>query len=214
MRGGSDGWIGHWSPGIGDPTPMGWLTVCFYLLAAWLCYRVTVVALRAPASQERAEQWLWYALGGGLLLLGINKQLDLQSAMTEVGRLVATHQGWYESRRAFQAWFIALIGALALVAGVMLALMTRKMPASTRITATGCLLLLAFVIIRAASFHHADVLISHAAAGLKVNWILEIGSLLIIGAGAIRRARSRHHAGGSGPNRLAPQKTLPDPPVT
>src|SRR5882672_1117833 len=34
-----DGWIGDWSPGIGDPTVMGWLTVAAYFAASWLCVR-------------------------------------------------------------------------------------------------------------------------------------------------------------------------------
>ena len=31
-----DGWIGSWSPGIGDPTFAGWLTAFAYLWHRWL----------------------------------------------------------------------------------------------------------------------------------------------------------------------------------
>jgi hypothetical protein len=35
-----DGWIGSWSPGIGDPTVAGWITVFAYFAASLLCWRV------------------------------------------------------------------------------------------------------------------------------------------------------------------------------
>ena len=189
MRTSTEGWIGHWSPGIGDPTPMGWLTVGCYLLSAWLCYRVTVVDGGLHEGRHSGERWLWYALAWGLVFLGINKQLDLQSAMTEIGRLIAVYQGWYETRREMQAWFVAIVGSMALVVSLLLLAITRRMPLSTRTTLLGCLLLLAFVVIRAASFHHFDLLINHVEAGVRMNWALEIGSILIICLGALWRAR-------------------------
>jgi hypothetical protein len=38
--------------------------------------------------------------------LGINKQLDLQTALTEFGRVLADNQGWYDKRQVVQVWFI------------------------------------------------------------------------------------------------------------
>ena len=32
-----DGWIGRWSPGIGDPTAAGWLATLAYFATAWCC---------------------------------------------------------------------------------------------------------------------------------------------------------------------------------
>ena len=59
---------------------------------------------------------LWNALAVGLLLLGINKQLDLQTALTELGKILAARQGWYEHRQRVQIDFIigvVLVGGLA-----------------------------------------------------------------------------------------------------
>ena len=76
------GWIGHWSPGIGDPSVMGWVTVALYLVAAWLCFlcsrRSRVLARRASGARWEPRLWGLFALF--LLALGVNKQLDLQSA--------------------------------------------------------------------------------------------------------------------------------------
>jgi hypothetical protein len=184
-----NGWIGNWSPGIGDPTPIGWVTVLFYGVAAWLCYRVIRREYELRDVLEPEEKWLWWIFVAGLVLLGINKQLDLQSALTEMGRMIAVYQGWYETRREMQVWFIASIGLLAVVMSLLVAYLARRAPMATRVTLVGCVLLLAFVFIRAASFHHFDLLINHVVGGVRMNWVFEIGGLLIIGLGARLRAR-------------------------
>jgi hypothetical protein len=46
--------------------------------------------------------------------------------------------------------------------------------------------LLSFVAIRAASFHHVDILLSAHLAGLKLNWILELGGIAFVAFGAYR----------------------------
>ena len=43
----------RWSPGIGDPTVMGWLTVVAYLAAAWLCLRAFMVEKAGPPRPYR-----------------------------------------------------------------------------------------------------------------------------------------------------------------
>jgi len=47
----AQGWLGHWSPGIGDPTPAGWLTVVVYAVATGMVYRVI-------AREVILEPWL------------------------------------------------------------------------------------------------------------------------------------------------------------
>ncbi|HEY8942673.1 MAG TPA: hypothetical protein VIM73_00370, partial [Polyangiaceae bacterium] len=91
------GLIGNWSPGIGDPTVTGWVTVVAYLATAVSC---TLLALRIPrvAGPLNRERLLWGLLAAAFFALGLNKQLDLQSAVTEIGRIVAAKQGWYEQR--------------------------------------------------------------------------------------------------------------------
>src|SRR5262245_10532966 len=37
---GGRGWVGNWSPGIGDPSVVGWVTVVLYFFAALICLRV------------------------------------------------------------------------------------------------------------------------------------------------------------------------------
>jgi hypothetical protein len=174
------GWIGSWSPGIGDPTVAGWITTCLYFATVGQMWRV----------MRRIDEWtVWRLLLVCMLALGINKQLDLQTALTEAGRILAHKQGWYEARGEVQKMFIAFLCGAAVSGCIAIAVMASHMPGATRLALCGLVVLTAFVLIRAASFHHVDVLLGTSTLGLKVNWILEIGGiLLVLLAGILRLA--------------------------
>jgi hypothetical protein len=187
-----EGLIGNWSPGIGDPSLMGWVTVALYFYAAYRCYRL---ARGRDARLVKQEHRVWWLFTLALLALGINKQLDLQTALTEIGRIVAHEQGWYENRQVVQAEFIGLVAIAGLVCIVALVWITRRMPKATRLAVAGGVALVGFVAIRAASFHHFDRLIGRSFFGLRANWILEIGSIAVILVAAHLRARAPGRAG-------------------
>lgn len=177
-----DGWVGSWSPGIGDPTPAGWLATLAYFATAYAClaaarrikpaYRIT------PAV--RREWRLWYALAPLLAALGINKQLDLQSALTELARMLARSGGWYEGRRGVQLVFVLAVGAVALGATAFAIWATRRTSPPARLAVFGTGTLLAFIAVRAASFHHIDMAISSEWLGLRVSSLLELGGLAVL----------------------------------
>ncbi len=181
-----------WRPGIGDPTMLGWLTVVCYLLAAVSSYAVAQTLAGSAHAVPRREILVWRALAVLFLLLGINKQLDLQSAFTEIGRYLAHRQGWYEQRKTMQLLFVggvAIAGALVVAASIVL---LRDVSYQTRIALLGGCLVLIFVVIRAASFHHVDVFLSTRLATVRWNAILEIGGLLFVLLGAwLRTAAGR-----------------------
>ena len=54
------------------------------------------------------------------------------------------------------------------------------MPAVTRVAVAGGVGLVAFVVFRAASFHHVDVHIGRRLFEIKLEWLLEIGGILLI----------------------------------
>ena len=123
----------------------------------------------------------------GLVMLGINKQLDLQSAFTGIGRIMAEQQGWYEHRGQFQVAFIAGIAMIGLTMFATALNLLRGAPNSTFCGLFGSAALAAFVIIRAASFHQIDAILGLSFSGLRFNWILEMGALLVIIGSALRR---------------------------
>jgi len=175
-----------WRPGIGDPTFAGWLTVVLYLLASVLCYRRVGTAKRLEAkSGPGAQQFFWFLLALAMFFLAINKQLDLQTLLTEIGRDVADSQGWYEDRRPIQRLFVfgvAVTGGVALI-GVLW--WQRRFWRSQWLTSLGLVSLLTFVLIRASSFHHVDAFLGSSLGGLRMNWIFEIGGILCIIVGSL-----------------------------
>lgn len=172
--------LDRWSPGIGDPNGIGWLTVLVYAISG---LAALIVAVRGPfpMASRRRERLFWLILAVALFGLAANKQLDLQSFATAVGRCVAKLQGWYQERRAFQLEVI-----LALVAGMILAtfLTWRLMRGTLRrngFALLGMMLVLTFVAVRAIGFHHVDVLINMRVQDMKMNWLLELpGPLMIL----------------------------------
>jgi hypothetical protein len=122
----------------------------------------------------------WQALLVCMLALGINKQLDLQTALTETGRMLAFHQGWYEEHREVEKLFIASLRLAAIAGCVAAPMVAYYMPRSTRLALCGLIVLTAFALIRASSFHHVDILLNTGTIGLKLNWILEIGGILLV----------------------------------
>ena len=163
---------------------MGWLTVVLYAIGTWQSYRVATL----PSARLRSsEGLLWWVFVYGLLALGINKQLDLQSALTEIGRMLATQYGWYEQRHLVQTFFIYCVAIFATSATIFMLYFARKAPLATIFALIGSIFLLAFVFIRAASFHHFDIFIHSAILGVKVNWIMEMGGISIIIASGVWR---------------------------
>ena len=70
-----------WRPGIGDPPIVGWITTVLYLLACLSCWRTSGLFLRRDGSSQ-SDNRFWVAISIALFVLGLNKQLDLQSALT------------------------------------------------------------------------------------------------------------------------------------
>lgn len=179
----NDGWIGSWSPGIGDPTIAGWLTVIAYFAAAALCFRTA----HRLSQRNSTETTFWRLLALGLAALGVNKQLDLQSAVTELGRFLLREQGLQEHKRELQRLFIGAVLVIAGCAGAVLVWWIRRSARATKIAAIGVCTLLTFVVVRAASFHHFDHLLGVRLLGLKLNWVLELGGISVVMWGAYAR---------------------------
>ena len=137
-------------------------------------------------SSKKSIKNFWLFLAFFLIALGVNKQLDLQSLLTQIGKDIAVEQGWYKNRRIVQLSFIILIGLVGVTALTFLIKTYRNTHSAVKITLTGCIILFSFILIRASSFHHMDIFINLKLIGIKINWLLELGGLAIIGLGGFR----------------------------
>ena len=199
-----------WSPTIGDASIVGWLTVVAYFVTAWLCLRAlqtekappprplhkTIPSIfrvlvkrwpSPPAPARRAAVWL--VIAAIMIFLGVNKQIDFQTLLTEIGRDVAREGGWYHLRRHVQVAFILIVLVLGSMGLAAMLWLTRGNLRDLRLPLAGLALVGTFVVIRATSFQKVDILIHLDLAGIRVNWILELGGIAVIAAGAIVRLR-------------------------
>ncbi|WP_181280534.1 hypothetical protein [Aphanothece hegewaldii] len=171
----------NWQPSIGDPSFMGWVTVGIYFITAFLCSWCAWRTFQLLSIYRfHHYYWLWLGFSICLIILGINKQLDLQSWFTIVGKNLAISQGWYLQRRYIQVAFISGIAFLFIACFFYLSKLVKKDWKIFRLTFFGFLFLSSFILIRASSFHHIDQLIGLQIVGFRLNWFLEIGGLLCI----------------------------------
>ena len=94
----------------GDPTVLAWSITAAYLATAGLCFRRARVEPSPTAGP-------WWLLASGTLLLGLNKELDLQTVIIGVGRSAAMAEGWYGARRVVQLSFLMFLFLGTAVAG-------------------------------------------------------------------------------------------------
>jgi hypothetical protein len=175
--------IGAWSPGIGDPTFMGWLTVFSYYLAAAVCL------LRL--FFQRRDQLFWAILMVGMAALGVIKQFNLLGAVTEMGRAFVRSGGWAGERRFIQACVMAAVFAVFFF--VVMIVRALGMPTLMRYSAaaSGFAYLLLFVVLRAISWHPFDAVLSCEIWGARINWIAELlGICWVLAASVPRAAKS------------------------
>ena len=178
----------QWSPGLGDNTAMGWVTVLVYLLAAILSTQAAR-AMQGPEAKVRRERTFWRITAAVLFFLAVNKQLDLQTLFTMIGRCNARLMGWYDMRHTIQREFILAVGIAGVLTVGLLALLLRGLLGQVWPALLGIGFVCAFVLIRAASFHDVDGLIGSWAMGIKVNWLLELPGPILVALVAARRRR-------------------------
>jgi hypothetical protein len=175
----------QWRPGIGDPSIAGWLTVVGYFAASALAWGACV-RTRRVIGLPRGSREIWALVAVLMLVLCINKQLDLQSLLTDIGRVVARRDGWYADRHAAQLRFIEGILAASVGAAVVFGALFRGFWRANVLLGLGLALLVTFVATRAISFHHVDLFIGTTVAGVRMNWLVELTGIVLIAAAAAR----------------------------
>lgn len=133
--------------------------------------------IKAPFT----EQVFWLLVILILFVFGINKQLDLQVLLVEIGRPIAVKSGWYESRRLVQTLFaFVMTGIAGLCAAIMLFLVRRHWRDNVPVL-LGLLILFIYGIMETMSQSHVGCsLDSYEKWGFRLPDMIEMAGILLI----------------------------------
>lgn len=171
--------LNSWTPTIGDPTVWGWLTVVVYGLCAILAI---FVAIRMRPGRR---QLFWILVAVLMAFLAVNKELDLQSALTAAGRCLARMQGWYDERHIVQRRFIFLLLVTTTIAVSVGLYQMRRHFRTHGMAILGLATVALFVAVRAIGFHDVDQMINDSVADIRFNFLFEVSGLILIASNAV-----------------------------
>ena len=181
---------GHWEPGIGDPTPMGWFTVVAYGIACILCIRAAYEKPGGLAAIDTTKHAMfWFTLGIVMFIFTINKQLDFQAWLWLTGRNMIDEYGWSEHKKTIQissmlAVIFISVAELAYFIWLTRSAVCRQIFRHRLFALSGVVFTLCFIIIRALSLHGVDKLLGWRLGELRINWVLENMGILLVAVGA------------------------------
>jgi hypothetical protein len=161
-----------------DAGNLPWVIVGAYALAA------TLAVFSARAARTSGERLFWWIAALMLLFLCLNKQFDLQTYLTDFFRQMSRTQGWYQKRRLVQVAFIGVVAVTTLGVGVYLVMLTISASVGVRLAMVGLVMLAAYIVLRAASFHHLDSALGRMVNGVKVHNYVELSCILVVIVGA------------------------------
>lgn len=182
--------MGRWRPTIGDPTFMGWFTVGSY----YACAVIALLAALINKNIERRSFFFWSMVCVIMLLLGINKQFNVQSLITEMGRQIARAYGWLDQRGTVQFWLIIVLGSSSAAMLLWFTIAMNELLRRFTLAFTGLLFLISFIIIRAVSLHSFDMVIQSSFLSIKMNWLFELTGIYMVGVAGFKecfQARKR-----------------------
>lgn len=168
-----------WSLSVGDPSILGWVTVAGYTLAAVLSLRLSLSASRRISGD------FWFGLFLVMACLGVNKQLDLQTALNAFLRCHAQVFDWYDIRRTIQLMIGFVIAMLAMGAILTIGWSMRRKFKSHWKAVLGICLLTTFLALRASSFTHVDTLFDANLWVFRFDHIIELSGILLITLNAL-----------------------------
>jgi hypothetical protein len=189
----------EWIFGFNDPRLSGWVITLAYLVAFALCLRAWIkakkssitaaagnIAVLEGSAYDSKGGGLWLLFAAILFLLGVNKQLDLQTLLGDVGRSVSTAQGWYEKRRAVQAVFVLVFAIICGIVAILIVKSSGKRRGGYGITPVGIVLSIFIIVLRAGLIAHVDDVLPVEPARIprRVYSFFELFGVFLAGLGA------------------------------
>ena len=172
--------------GVGDPDLQGWSIAFGYVSAAALCF---MRSRYSGKSVRNGHAIFWMLLAIFLFLMGINKQLDLQTILIGMGKQLSIELGLYEQRRTIVIAFVSLLLAWGLASQAWLYSVLDRMDRFEKTALLGLGVLFAFIAVRAAFFQHIDLLANSWMLTRRIHALMEIAGMSLIGGAAFFQIR-------------------------
>ncbi len=179
-----------WSPGIGDPSLLGWVTTASYLIAVVLTFLVLRQAGKLYSEAGKARIF-WLGLTLLMVFLGLNKQLDLQAFLNSAIKCQAIVDGWYGQRREFQLIFVVAMAAAFSALLAFILIFFRINLRKDKLAVIGVVFLMVFILIHASYFNYSDLPAINAFYESGLNWALELAGIFLICLQSLIRLRQR-----------------------
>lgn len=184
-----------WTPVVGGRSAIHWLLTLAYLGTAALSFEVSRRS-RLPSQEKnsRHQSRFWLLVAIALLLLGINKQIDIQAGVMAAGRCFALMHGWLHERRPLLELLVVAVLLFAFASLIMAVWLLRNVLGPNILAVIGLVFVATFLVVRAASLRDLDELIGVQIIGIRLGWLFELAGIACIAANALRiiRADSQH----------------------
>lgn len=161
---------------LNDNDAIGWIITGMYLLIIMVFLRATFLA-----RTYNVDCWFWYSLTIFVLFLGINKQFDIQTDITNFLREIARTDGWYEHRAELQKELLEL-GLIGIFVGIAtFSWFFKKYWIKYKFLWIGFAMLIAYLVITLISWHALDRVIRYQLFSIiKVNQLVEMNAILLL----------------------------------
>lgn len=164
---------------------VGALTVtATYVAAAVTCIRA--------AGAAKPWRWFWWGHSIVLLALAADRLVGLHKWVSKLARQFARDEGLYKDRQRIQLVLLALIALTAITGAVACYRFRLRLSWPRTGALAGMVLIIAYALARAVSYHRLDVLGGRSVLAMRVSSLLEVFLVIPVIAAACaeyRRAR-------------------------
>jgi uncharacterized membrane protein len=165
---------------------MGWFTVYSYYLTAGVCL------LKLIRERRHKPEWIfWGIICFGMVLLGVIKQFNLLTAVTEIGRIIARSGAWMEQRRFVQIWAMVVVIGVFIITAIIICALPMQVVAHNTMTILGFAYLVLFVILRGISLHQFGTILGYEILGARINWLAELLGIYWVCFSSLRNTTRR-----------------------
>ena len=182
-----------WQTAFDDTAVFGLLITALYFVAFLLSIAVVFVDHAIFVNKRRVQSLFWWSIAAFMLLMSINKQLDLQTIFIGLGKSLFLALDLYDVRRDYQRLFS--IGFVLVVALCLIFTFIKLLPVIKKhlLAMVGLLFLVIYIDVRMLAVNRLGQVFDPLGQGIPVERLFEFAGVLLIMMNAIILLRQKNH---------------------